>query len=217
MHEIPFVIVPPWINKFYILDLGPQKSFIKYVVDQGYTVFVVSWVNPDARLAHKTFEDYMHEGLMAATEAAKTRVRHQEGQHSRLLHRRHAARHHARLSRRSSNEEHFNSATFLVAQVDFEKAGDLKLFIDEAQLKNIEALMAKDGYLDGARMATVFNMLRPKDLLWPYIVNNYMLGKKPIGVRPALLEPGLDAHAARQPRLLSARVLRREQTRGRAR
>jgi polyhydroxyalkanoate synthase subunit PhaC len=178
VHEIPFVIVPPWINKFYILDLGPQKSFIKFVVDQGYTVFVVSWVNPDASLSHKTFNDYMTEGLLAATMAAKT-----ECGTSRvnilgyciggtLL-----ATTLAYMA--SKNEEHFNSATFLVAQVDFQKAGDLKLFIDEAQLKNLDTLMAKDGYLDGGRMATVFNMLRPKDLLWPYIVNNYMLGKKP--------------------------------------
>ena len=178
VHEIPFVIVPPWINKFYILDLGPQKSFIKYVVDQGFTVFVVSWVNPDARLAGKTFEDYMRDGLMAATEAAKTECGTDKinilgycigGTLLGTTLAYHAAR----------NEEHFNSASFLVAQVDFTNAGDLLLFIDDAQLKNVEALMAKDGFLDGARMSTVFNMLRPKDLLWPYIVNNYMLGKKP--------------------------------------
>ncbi len=178
VQEVPFLIVPPWINKFYILDLGPQKSFIKYCVDQGYTVFVVSWVNPDAKLAHKTFENYMQEGLLAATEAVKkecgvskinvlgyciggtllaTTLAYLAGRH----------------------EEHYNSATFLVAQVDFTRAGDLKLFIDDEQLKAIEGIMAKDGFLDGGRMSTVFNMLRPKDLIWPYIVNNYMLGKKP--------------------------------------
>jgi polyhydroxyalkanoate synthase subunit PhaC len=178
VHEIPFVLVPPWINKFYILDLGPQKSFIKYIVDQGYTVFVVSWVNPDARLGHKSFEDYMHEGLLAAAEAAKKECGTKRVNilgyciGGTLL-----ATTLAYLAGR--NEELFNSASFLVAQVDFQKAGDLKLFIDEQQLKTIEALMAKDGYLDGGRMATVFNLLRPKDLLWPYIVNNYMLGKQP--------------------------------------
>lgn len=178
VHEIPFVIVPPWINKFYILDLGPQKSFIKYVVDQGYTVFVVSWVNPDAKLGHKTFEDYMHEGLIAAAEAAKRECGTKKVNilgyciGGTLL-----ATTLAYQAQR--NEDLFNSATFLVAQVDFQKAGDLKLFVDEAQLKSLDQLMAKDGYLDGARMATVFNMLRPKDLLWPYIVNNYMLGKQP--------------------------------------
>jgi polyhydroxyalkanoate synthase len=179
VHEIPFVIVPPWINKFYILDLGPQKSFIKSAVDQGFTVFVVSWVNPDASLGHKTFEDYMHEGVLAATEAAKKECGTKRINilgyciGGTLL-----GTTLAYLAQRK--EEHFNSATFLVAQVDFQRAGDLKLFIDEAQLKNIEKLMAEDGYLDGGRMATVFNMLRPKDLIWPYVVNNYMLGKKPM-------------------------------------
>jgi polyhydroxyalkanoate synthase len=179
VHEVPFLIVPPWINKFYILDLGPQKSFIKFCVDQGYTTFVVSWVNPDARLAHKTFEDYMHQGLLAATEAVKKECGVEKLNvlgyciGGTLL-----GTTLAWLSEK--RQDPYNSATFLVAQVDFTKAGDLKLFIDDAQLKNIEALMAKDGYLDGGRMATVFNMLRPKDLIWPYIVNNYMLGKKPM-------------------------------------
>jgi polyhydroxyalkanoate synthase len=179
VREIPFVIVPPWINKFYILDLGPQKSFIKFAVDQGFTVFVVSWVNPDASLGHKTFEDYMREGILAATEAAKTECGTKRVNilgyciGGTLL-----GTTLAYLAQ--TGEQHYNCATFLVAQVDFQKAGDLKLFIDEAQLKNIEKLMAESGYLDGGRMATVFNMLRPKDLIWPYIVNNYMLGKKPI-------------------------------------
>jgi polyhydroxyalkanoate synthase subunit PhaC len=178
VREIPFVIVPPWINKFYILDLGPQKSFIKYAVDQGYTVFVVSWVNPDATLGHKTFEDYMNEGLLAAVSAAKRECGTKRVNilgyciGGTLL-----ATTLAYLAARG--EEHFNSATFLVAQVDFQKAGDLKLFVDDAQLETLDKVMAKDGYLDGGRMATVFNMLRPRDLLWPYIVNNYMLGKSP--------------------------------------
>jgi polyhydroxyalkanoate synthase len=178
VHEVPFLLVPPWINKFYILDLGPQKSFIKYAVDQGYSVFVVSWVNPDARLGHKTFEDYMHEGLLAATKAVKKECGVKRinilgyciGGTLLATTLGHLA---------NTGEEHFNCASFLVAQVDFTRAGDLKLFVDESQLKNMEEIMAKDGYLDSGRMATVFNMLRPKDLIWPYIVNNYMLGKKP--------------------------------------
>jgi polyhydroxyalkanoate synthase subunit PhaC len=174
----PLLIVPPWINKFYILDLGPQKSFIRYMVDRGFTVFVVSWVNPDERLAHKSFEDYMNEGILAATDA----VMRETG----------AAKVNvigycvggtllgttlAYLAARG--EEPFSSATFFAAQVDFSKAGDLLLFTDDAQLKALEEMMAERGYLDGSRMAGVFNMLRPKDLIWPYIVNNYMLGKKP--------------------------------------
>jgi polyhydroxyalkanoate synthase subunit PhaC len=178
VHEIPFVLVPPWINKFYILDLGPQKSFIKYIVDQGFTVFVVSWVNPDEKLATKTFEDYMREGILAATEAAKRECGTKKINilgyciGGTLL-----GTTLAYLAGRG--EEPYNSATFLVAQVDFAKAGDLKLFIDDQQLKKLEAMMAEKGYLEGSRMATVFNMLRPRDLIWPYVVNNYLLGKKP--------------------------------------
>ena len=178
VHAVPLLIVPPWINKYYILDLTPPKSFIKWVVDQGFTVFVVSWVNPDERLAHKTFEDYMSEGILSAADA----VRRETGQKqsnvlgycvggtllaTTLAH--NAARGH----------DPFTSATFLAAQVDFQKAGDLLLFIDDQQLKQIGEMMAEKGYLDGSRMATVFNMLRPRDLIWPYIVNNYLLGKKP--------------------------------------
>jgi polyhydroxyalkanoate synthase len=178
VHERPLLIVPPWINKFYILDLTAPKSYIRYMVGKGFTVFVVSWVNPDERLAHKTFEDYMTEGLLAATDAVKRETGTDKvnvigycvggtllGTTLAYL----AAR----------GEEPFSSATFFAAQVDFTKAGDLMLFIDDAQLKALEEMMAERGYLDGSRMATVFNLLRPKDLIWPYIVNNYMLGKKP--------------------------------------
>ena len=178
VHATPLLIVPPWINKFYILDLGPQKSFIRYMVGKGFTVFIVSWVNPDARLKDKTFEEYMTEGLLAATDAVKRETSSEKinvigycvggtllGTTLAYL----AAR----------GEEPFASATFFAAQVDFTKAGDLLLFIDDTQLKALSEMMAERGYLDGARMATVFNMLRPKDLIWPYIVNNYMLGKKP--------------------------------------
>jgi polyhydroxyalkanoate synthase subunit PhaC len=179
VHEAPLLIVPPWINKFYILDLGPQKSFIRFMVGKGFTVFVVSWVNPDERLKDKTFEEYMTEGLLAATDAVKRETGVEKinvigycvggtllGTALAYL----AAR----------GEEPFASATFFAAQVDFTKAGDLLLFIDDTQLKSLSEMMAERGFLDGSRMATVFNMLRPKDLIWPYIVNNYLLGKKPL-------------------------------------
>ena len=178
VHATPLLIVPPWINKFYILDLGPQKSFIRYMVSKGFTVFVVSWVNPDERLRDKTFEDYMNGGILAATDAARREtgggkinvIGYCVG--GTLL-----GTTLAYLAARG--EEPYASATFFAAQVDFTKAGDLLLFIDDAQLKALEEMMAERGYLDGSRMATVFNLLRPKDLIWPYIVNNYMLGKKP--------------------------------------
>ncbi len=178
VREVPLLVIPPWINKFYILDLTQPKSFIKFAVDQGFTVFVVSWVNPDERLRNKTFEDYMTEGALAATDA----VMRETGQSKinvlgycvggTML-----ATTLAYLAARG--EEPYNSASFLAAQVDFSQAGDLKLFIDDEQLEALKEIMAERGYLDGSRMATVFNMLRPKDLIWPYIVNNYMLGKKP--------------------------------------
>ena len=178
VHATPLLIVPPWINKFYILDLTQPKSFIKWLVDQGFTVFVVSWVNPDGRLAHKTFEDYMKEGILSAADAVLRETGQKQANvlgycvggtllATTLAH--NAAKGH----------DPFASATFLAAQVDFTKAGDLLLFIDDAQLKSLEQMMAERGYLDGSRMATVFNMLRPRDLIWPYIVNNYLLGKKP--------------------------------------
>ena len=178
VHKIPLVIVPPWINKFYILDLVPQKSFIAWAVSQGFTVFVMSWVNPDEHLAHKTFEDYMKEGVLEAVDAARkacgTRRVNALGYcvGGTLLS--------ATLAyMAATGDERIKSATLFTAQVDFTHAGDLLVFIDDAQLRSLEEMMAERGYLEGARMATVFNMLRPRDLIWPYVVNNYMLGKKP--------------------------------------
>jgi polyhydroxyalkanoate synthase subunit PhaC len=175
----PLLIVPPWINKFYILDLGPEKSFIRYAVSKGFTVFVVSWVNPDERHAHLTFEDYMREGILVAADAARKETEADKinvvgycvggtllGTTLAYL--------------AAKGEEPFASATFLAAQVDFTSAGDLMVFIDDAQLKALEEMMAERGYLDAGRMAAVFNMLRPKDLIWPYVINNYMLGRKPV-------------------------------------
>lgn len=178
VRERPIVMVPPWINKFYILDLTPQKSFIKYVVDQGFTVFVVSWVNPSIELADKTFEDYILEGVLAAAEAARRETGIEQinilgycvGGTALSTGLAYLA---------DSAEEVFHSCTLLTTQVDFTLAGDLLLFTDDSQLENLEALMTERGFLDGSRMANVFNMMRPRDLIWPYIINNYMLGKKP--------------------------------------
>jgi polyhydroxyalkanoate synthase len=178
VYERPLLIVPPWINKYYILDLTPEKSFVKWAVDKGFTVFLVSWVNPDAKLAQKTFEDYMHEGILAAVDA----VIRQTGSPKinalgycvggTLL-----ASTLAYMA--AKGDDRIESASFLAAQVDFSEAGDLLVFIDDTQLKALEEMMAEQGYLDGSRMAAVFNMLRPRDLIWPYVINNYLLGKKP--------------------------------------
>ncbi|HKQ55450.1 MAG TPA: class I poly(R)-hydroxyalkanoic acid synthase [Methyloceanibacter sp.] len=178
VYERPLLVVPPWINKFYILDLVPEKSFVKWAVEQGFTVFLVSWVNPDARLAQRTFEDYMRDGILAAIDA----IIRQTGSAKinalgycvggTLL----AS---ALAYMAAKGDDRVASASFLAAQVDFSEAGDLLVFIDDTQLKALDEMMAEHGYLDGSRMSAVFNMLRPRDLIWPYVVNNYLLGKKP--------------------------------------
>ena len=174
----PLLIVPPWINKFYVLDLTPEKSFIKWCVDQGITVFCISWVNPDARLAEKGFEDYVRQGPLAALDAIKEATG-EDKVHAigycvggTLL----AVTLAAMAARR---DERIVSATLFAAQVDFTHAGDLKIFVDEDQVSALERKMAERGYLDSAAMASVFNMLRSNDLVWPYVINNYMRGKAP--------------------------------------
>jgi polyhydroxyalkanoate synthase subunit PhaC len=178
VRELPVLIVPPWINKYYILDLTPAKSLIKYLVGEGFTVFMISWVNPDEQLSHKSFEDYMQEGILTAADAVRRETSVEKCNVTgycvggTLL-----ATTLAYLAARG--EEPFRSATFLATQIDFTHAGDLLLFTNDVQLASLEEMMAERGYLDGSRMANVFNMMRPRDLIWPYIVNNYLLGKKP--------------------------------------
>jgi len=178
VYERPLLVVPPWINKYYILDLVPEKSFVKWAVAQGFTVFLVSWVNPDIKLAQKTFEDYMREGIFGAVEAVIRQIGSPKINAlgycvgGTLL----AS---ALAYMAAKNDNRIASASFLAAQVDFSEAGDLLVFIDDAQLNSLEEMMAEQGYLDGSRMAAVFNMLRPRDLIWPYVINNYLLGKKP--------------------------------------
>ena len=222
VYERPLLVVPPWINKYYILDLVPEKSFVKWAVAQGFTVFLVSWVNPDIKLAQKTFEDYMREGIFGAVEA----VIRQTGSPKinalgycvggTLL-----ASALAYMAAKDDNR--IASASFLAAQVDFSEAGDLLVFIDDAQLNSLEEMMAEQGYLDGSRMAAVFNMLRPRDLIWPYVINNYLLGKKPFPFDLLFWNAELDQASGGKSRLLSARVLsfeparqRRDATRRRA-
>jgi poly[(R)-3-hydroxyalkanoate] polymerase subunit PhaC len=174
----PILIVPPWINKYYILDLTPEKSFVKWCVDQGLTVFVISWVNPDAKLAGKGFDDYMREGPLEALKVITT-VTGEEKVHmfgyciggtllaAMLAHM--AARGDARAL----------SGTLCTAQVDFTHAGDVKVFIDEEQIETIERQMSQTGFLDGHKMAMAFSLLRSNDLIWPYVVNNYLKGRAP--------------------------------------
>ena len=174
----PLLIVPPWINKFYILDLTPEKSFIKWCVAQGLTVFVISWVNPDANLAKKSFEDYMRGGPLAALDVIEKATGEREVNAigycvgGTLL-----ATTLAYMA--STGDQRIASATMFAAQVDFTHAGDLKVFVDEEQIAAREREMNERGYLEGKKMANAFNLLRSNDLIWPYVINNYLKGKEP--------------------------------------
>jgi polyhydroxyalkanoate synthase len=175
----PLLIVPPWINKFYVLDLTPEKSFIRWCVDQGLTVFVISWVNPDEQLAARDFGDYMRDGPLQALDVIGDITGEDKvsavgycvgGTLLAYTLAYMAGKHDGRIA----------SATFLTTQVDFTYAGDLKVFAStEAQVAAVEELMAERGYLEGSKMAGAFNLLRSNELIWPYVINNYMKGETP--------------------------------------
>ena len=177
VYAKPLLIIPPWINKYYILDLNPKKSMVKWLVEQGHTVFVVSWVNPDQRHGAKTWEDYMFEGGLAAID----KVLEETGQKSLHLVSycvggTMAGTLMAWLGKH--NDKRVASATFFTAQLDFQDAGELQIFVDEHILEVVGEDMEK-GYMPADRMANAFNMLRANDLIWGYMVSNYMLGKDP--------------------------------------
>lgn len=174
----PLLIIPPWINKFYILDLKPEKSYIKWCVDQGITVFVISWVNPDKRLGAKSWEDYMKEGPLTAMDVIE-KVTGEMKVHTAgycvggtML-----ATTLAWLAEK--RRQRVASATFFAAQVDFTHAGDLLVFVDEEQIASLEQDMKAAGVLEGSKMAMAFNMLRSNDLIWSYVVSNYLKGQQP--------------------------------------
>jgi len=174
----PLLIVPAWINKFYVLDLRPGNSFVRWLVAQGHTVFMISWVNPDDRLADKGFDDYLTDGVLAALDA----IEHATGE--------------ARVNAigyclggtllaitlawmAAAGDDRIQSATFLVTMTDFKEAGELGVFIDEEQLRSLEERMEERGFMEGSEMAATFNMLRANDLIWSFVVNNYLLGNDP--------------------------------------
>jgi polyhydroxyalkanoate synthase len=182
VHEIPLLIFPPWINKFYILDLQPKNSFVKWAVERGYTVFIVSWVNPDARLAAKDFEDYMREGVFAALDAVeKATGQRQVNAIGYCIAGTLLAATLAYIAASGEYTDRIKSVTFLAAQVDFSQAGDLTIFVDDEQLAAMEEQMRQaGGVLEGAKMALTFNMLRANDLIWSFVVNNYLMGREPV-------------------------------------
>lgn len=179
VYKKPLMIIPPWINKYYILDLKAENSYIKWAVEQGFTVFVVSWVNPDSKLAKKSFEDYMDEGVLAPLEE----IRRITGEKSvnaigyclggTLLT--------ITLSYLSAHkkQDRISSATFFTTLIDFEHAGDLKLFMDDAQLELMDKAMAETGFLDGKQLNKTFSLLRANDMIWSFVINNYLMGKEP--------------------------------------
>lgn len=179
VHQTPLLIIPPWINKYYILDLQKDKSLIEWAVQQGHTVFVVSWVNPDKELSQKTFEDYLNEGVLDGL----TQIENITGEQSTnvvgyclggtLL-----AIACAYLSQQKQASR-IKSATFLTTLLDFEHAGDMKLFLDDEQLKYLDEMMEKAGVLSGKELHKTFSLMRSNDLIWSFVVNNYLMGKEP--------------------------------------
>jgi polyhydroxyalkanoate synthase len=178
VYKRPLLIVPPWINKYYILDLREKNSLVKWCVDQGLTVFVISWVNPDERLADKDFQDYMLEGPLAALDAIEKATHEKEINAlgyclgGTLL----AA---ALGYLAAKKDRRVASASFMTSLVDFAGAGELEVFIDEEQVSSLERKMSERGYLEGSQMANTFNMLRSNDLIWSFVINNYLMGRDP--------------------------------------
>ncbi|HWA69752.1 MAG TPA: class I poly(R)-hydroxyalkanoic acid synthase [Rhizomicrobium sp.] len=180
VYERPLLIFPPWINKYYIIDLRPENSFVRWLVGQGYTVFLVSWVNPGAAMAQAGFEEYMKGGIFAALDAVEKATGMRDPNcvgyciGGTLL-----AATLAYMAKKHDDRVH--SATFWAAQTDFSEAGELSIFVDEAQLEALQARMdSEGGVLPGSKMAGAFNMLRANDLIWSFVINNYLLGKQPM-------------------------------------
>ena len=178
VYKRPLLIVPPWINKYYILDLRPQNSFVAWCVAQGYTVFMVSWVNPDERHRDRSFDDYLRDGIFAALDAIEEATGEREvGAIGYCIGGTLLAMALAWMGARG--ESRIRAATFFAAQVDFAEGGELRVFTDASTLKLVEGEVERQGFLDGASMAAAFNLLRSNDLVWHYAIESYLMGKKP--------------------------------------
>ena len=174
----PLLVVPPWINKFYIMDLQPKNSLLRWLVEQGHTVFVISWVNPDESFSEIGFEDYLSEGVLHATDIVEQITRENEinaigyciggtllGTSLAYM--------------KSKGDPRIKSATYFTTMIDFSEPGELGVFIDEEQISGLETQMEKAGYLEGSSMAAAFNLMRANDLIWSFYINNYLLGNDP--------------------------------------
>ncbi len=179
VYSIPILVIPPWINKYYILDLSPGNSLVGWLVKQGFTVFSISWVNPDHRYADKGISEYLHEGPLAAIDVIKKQLNTPTvntlgfcigGTLLSIL-----------LAYQSARQDFsINSATFLASMIDFSDPGDISVYIDEEQIVKLEERMSHKGYLEGHFMATAFNSLRATDLIWSFFIKNYLRGKNPV-------------------------------------
>ncbi len=179
VNKHPLLIVPPWINKYYILDLKPENSYVKWLIAQGHTVFIVSWVNPDRHLAQKAFDDYMQEGILLALDQIEMITG--EKQTNAIGYCLGGTLLAVTLAWLQANNqpERIASATFLTTLIDFENAGEMKLFIDDAQLKTMEQGMEEKGFLSANALKKTFSMLRANDMIWSFVVNNYLMGREP--------------------------------------
>ena len=178
VYKRPLLVLPPWINKYYIMDLRESNSLVKWCVDQGMTVFLMSWVNPDAKLAHKDFVDYLQEGPLTALE--KIGEATGENEVNALGYCLGGTLLAATLGYMAAKKDpRIVSASFMTSLIDFERAGEVRVFIDEAQVQALERKMGERGFLEGSEMATTFNMLRANDLIWSFVINNYLMGRDP--------------------------------------
>ena len=175
----PLLLIPAWINKFYIFDMQSKNSFVGWLLDQGYSVFVISWVNPEARHKDKTLEHFMTEGLLQAVDVVRAITQAENVScvgyclGGTLLAITLAWLH-------AKGEQHkIANVTYLTTMIDFSEPGELGVFIDEEQIQSIEAKMNKKGYLEGSDMATTFSLLRSNNMIWSFVINNYLLGKEP--------------------------------------
>ena len=177
VHARPLLIVPPWINKFYILDMRSENSLMRWLTGQGFTVFLISWVNPDAAMAETGFEDYLRHGTLAAVDAITRATGEPVNVAGYCIGGTLLACTLAHLAARGGAS--ISSATFLTTMLDFQNPGELGVFIDPAQIERLEAAMARTGFLDGGDMAQAFSLLKANDLIWSFHINNYLLGDPP--------------------------------------
>ena len=182
VQAVPIVIVTPWINKFYILDLNAKKSLVRYLTEQGFDVYITSWKNPGEDMRDVGFDDYLNEGIARIIAAAQSILGRREGAPGRLLHRRRGAGDLYGLGQQAlmpPTRCRSYSATFLTTLVDYHKPGDIEVFLDEGSIEWLSRAMDQKGYLDGKEMASAFRLLRSNSLIWHYVVHGYLYGETP--------------------------------------